>query len=68
MSLVELRRFSSPVEGHVARTFLESQGFHVVLFDSISYGYADGLPLQVRLMVLDEEYDDAAAVLKDSEG
>jgi hypothetical protein len=68
LSLVELKRFSSPVEGQLARTFLESHGFHVVLFDAISYGYADGLPLQVRLMVLDEEYDEAAAILRDGEG
>jgi hypothetical protein len=67
LSLVELKRFSSPVEGQLARTFLESHGFHVVLFDAISYGYADGLPLQVRLMVLADEFDEAAAVLKDSE-
>ncbi|WP_294123055.1 DUF2007 domain-containing protein [Sphingomonas sp.] len=64
MSLVELRRFSSPVEGQIARTFLESHGFHVALFDAVSYGYADGLPLQVRLMVLDEELEEAAAALK----
>jgi hypothetical protein len=68
LRLVELKRFSSPVEGQLARTFLESHGFHVVLFDAISYGYADGLPLQVRLMVLDEEYDEAAAILRDGEG
>jgi hypothetical protein len=64
MSLVELKRFSNPVEGQVARSFLESHGFHVALFDAASYGYADGFPMEVRLMVLDEEYDEAAATLK----
>jgi hypothetical protein len=64
VSLVELRRYSIPIEGQIARTFLESHGFHVVLFDATSYGYADGFPLEVRLMVLEEEFDDASAILK----
>ena len=63
MSLVELRRYSSPIEGQSARTFLASHGFHVMLFDATSYGYADGFPLEVRLMVLDEEFEDASAIL-----
>jgi hypothetical protein len=64
LSLVELRRFSSPVEGQVALGFLKSHGFHVALFDAVSFGYADGFPLEVRLMVLDEELEEVAAVLK----
>ena len=63
MSLVELRRYSIPIEGQIARTFLESHGFHVMLFDATSYGYADGFPFEVRLMVLDEEFEDASAIL-----
>jgi hypothetical protein len=35
------------------------------LFDAISLGYADGFPLEVRLMVLDEDFDEAATLLAD---
>ena len=63
MSLVELRRYSIPIEGQIARTFLESHGFHVMLFDATSYGYADGFPLEVRLMVLEDEFEEASAIL-----
>jgi len=63
VSLVELRRYSIPIEGQIARTFLESHGFHVMLFDATSYGYADGFPLEVRLMVLEDEFEEASAIL-----
>ena len=63
MSLVELGRYPIPIEGEIARTFLESHGFHVVLFDATSYGCADGFPLEVRLMVLEEDLDDARELL-----
>ena len=63
MSLVELRRFRTRIDGEIARTFLESSGLHVVLFDAESLGYADGFPVEVRLMVLDEEFDEATALL-----
>ena len=46
---------------------LQSHGIHAVLFDAQSFGYADGFPLEVRLMVVDEEQDEAAAILA-SEG
>ena len=64
MSLVELRRFSSPVEGQVALGFLKSHGFHVALFDAVSFGYADGFPLEVRLMVLDDDVAEARQLLE----
>jgi hypothetical protein len=63
VSLVELRRFRTRIDGEIARTFLESNGIHAVLFDAESLGYADGFPVEVRLMVLDEEREDAAAIL-----
>ncbi len=34
MSLVELRRFRSRMDGEIARTFLESRGVYTVLFDA----------------------------------
>ena len=65
MSLVELRRFRSRMDGEIARTFLESHGLHSVLFDADSQGYIDGLSADVRLMVLDEDRDEALASLDD---
>jgi len=65
MSLVELRRYRSRMDGEIARTFLESQGLHAVLFDADSQGYADGLAADVRLMVLDEDCGLAQAALAD---
>ena len=63
MSLVELRRFRSRMDGEIARTFLESHGLHAVLFDADNQGYIDGLSADVRLMVLDEDREEALAAL-----
>ena len=51
------------MEGEIARTFLESHGLHAVLFDADSQGYIDGLSPDVRLMILDEDIDDANEAL-----
>jgi hypothetical protein len=51
VSLVELRRFRSRMDGEIARTFLESMGLHSVLFDADTQGYLDGMSADVRLMV-----------------
>ena len=45
--------------------FLESYGLSAVVFDAGSQGYADGALVNVRLMVLDEELDEAVAALRD---
>lgn len=64
MSLVELRRFSKLVEGEIARTFLESHGIHALVFDSgLNIVEGGGLATAVRLMVLDEDYQDAERLL-----
>ena len=63
MSLVELRRYRSRMDGEIARTFLESYGLQAVLFDADTQGYIDGLSADVRLMVLDEDREEALAVL-----
>lgn len=61
MSMVELRRFRSLIDAEIARGFLASHGLHAVVFDGGSLGYAEGFPVEVRLMVLE---DDAAAALE----
>ncbi len=64
MSLVELSRFPNRIDGEIGRTVLESHGIHAVLFDAESLGYADGWPVEVRLMVIEEDLDEAAEILK----
>lgn len=63
--LVEAAQFNSRVEADLARLYLESQGVEAVLFDTeINYFYG-GLFMPVRLMVLDEDLDEAIRVLRD---
>jgi hypothetical protein len=65
-SLVEAARFNSAYQGELARTFLESHGLHAVVFDSgINFADGGGLAFAVRLMVLDEDLDEAHDLLKD---
>jgi hypothetical protein len=66
MSLVELARFGTRVEADVARMTLESHQIDAVLFDAEMHNYLGvGFLMPVRLMVLDEDRDDAAAILKE---
>lgn len=51
--LVEVARFVRPYEADLARMFLES------------YGYADGALVNVRLMVPEEELDEAIEALRE---
>lgn len=68
MSLVELRRFSKRIEGEIARTFLESHGLHAIIFDAgLNIIEGGGLATAVRLMVLDEDYDEALGLLTANE-
>jgi hypothetical protein len=61
--LVEAARFTTRVEADLARLYLESEGIEAVLFDTgISYFYG-GLFQPVRLMVLDEDRDQALRLL-----
>jgi hypothetical protein len=62
--LVEAARVNWAYQAELARTFLESHGLHAVVFDTQSNFYSDGAMVGVRLMVLDEDYDEARNVLK----
>ncbi len=63
--LVEAAQFNSRVEADLARLYLESQGIEAVLFDTeINYFYG-GLFMPVRLMVVDEDLDEALRILRD---
>ena len=64
MSLIELRRFATRVEADLARLALESEGIDAVIFDAEANSFFGGGGLiGVRLMVLEEELDEAAEIL-----
>ena len=61
--LVEAARYTTRVEADIARLYLESEGVEAVLFDTeVNYFYG-GLFLPVRLIVLDEDFDQARRLL-----
>jgi len=66
VSLVELKRYFTSIEAEVARTVLGSHGIEAVVFDSgLNSAEGGGMATAVRLMVLDEDFDDAAAILSE---
>ena len=66
MSLVELARFANAHEAELARGRLESVGIPAFCFDAgMNIGEGVGLLIPVRLMVLADQRDDAAALLAD---
>jgi hypothetical protein len=63
--LVELRRFSKLIEAEIARTFLESHGVEAIVFDSgLNIVEGGGLATAVRLMVLEEDFEEAVRLLE----
>lgn len=65
--LVELRRYSFAMSAEVARTFLESHGVGAVVFDSgMNIADSAAFAIPVRLMVLDEDHDEAEKLLIDA--
>ena len=64
MSLVELARYGTRVEADLARLALEAGGIDAVIFDAEANSFFGGGGLiGVRLMVLDEDFNDAATIL-----
>lgn len=67
MSLFELARFANAHEAELARGRLESAGIHAFCFDGgMNIGEGIGFLIPVRLMVLDEDRGEAAAILGDA--
>lgn len=66
--LVELARFERPYQADLARLFIESHGLTAVVFDTENQGYSDGAIVGVRLMVLEEELEEARAALAEYSG
>jgi hypothetical protein len=65
VALVELARFQTKVEADLARLLLEAEGYGPVLFDENMNYIGLGSIMPIRLMVVEEEYMDAAEVLVD---
>lgn len=64
MALVELARYPSSMAAEIARTFLESHGIGAVTFDGgMNIADSAAFAIPVRLMVLDEDRDEAAKLL-----
>jgi hypothetical protein len=63
VSLVELARFDNRIEAEVARLNLEAEGIEAVLFDAETSHFYGGWVMPIRLMVLEEQLDEARAVL-----
>lgn len=62
MALVELARYYTAMEAEINRTRLGSYGIESVVFDG-TMNIIDGANLQTRLMVLQEDFDEARAIL-----
>ena len=64
MSLVELARYSDAALAHIVKGRLEAGGIPAFCFDT-GMNVAESIPMlfQVRVMVLDEDRDDALALL-----
>jgi len=66
VSLVELTRFPTRVEADLARLALEAEGIDAVIFDAEANSFFGGGGLiSIRLMVRDEDFADAAAILSE---
>lgn len=67
MSLVELARYPNNMEAEIARTLLESHGLLAITFDGgMNIADSAAFAIPVRLMVLDEERDEAEAILREA--
>lgn len=68
MALVELARYPSSMAAEIARSFLESHGVGAVTFDGgMNIADSAAFAIPVRLMVLDEDYDEANALLTEAD-
>ena len=63
MALVELGRFETRIQAELAKMHLGSEGIDSILFDAEMNNVGWGTMMPVRLMVLDEDLEDARAIL-----
>jgi hypothetical protein len=63
MALVELARFENRIEAELARLNLGAEGVEAVLFDAEMHSFGWGPILPIRLMVLEEDVEEARRLL-----
>ena len=63
MALAELARFENRIEADLGRLHLEAEGFDVVLFGAETGSLGLGSLMPVRLMVPEEDVEEAKWVL-----
>lgn len=61
--MIEVGRFATKVEADLARLLLESHGIDVFLLDGQMNNFFGGAMTPVRLLVLEEDAQEAAAIL-----
>ena len=66
MALVELARFENRVPADLTRMRLEAEGLTAILFDEGMSDLGLGAIMPVRLMVLDDEFDEAKRLLAEA--
>jgi len=65
VALVELGRFETRIQAELAKMHLGAEGVDSVLFDAEMNNVGWGTMMPVRLMVLDEDLEEARAILAD---
>ena len=66
MSLVPLATYGTRVEADLDRLALEAEGIDAIIFDAEANSFFGGGGLiSVRLMVLDEDFERAAEILRE---
>ena len=65
--LVEAARFNYPYQADLFRIFLEQHGVEAFVFDTGSAGYSDGAMVGVRVVVLDEDLEEARRLFREYE-
>ena len=63
MALVEAARFDNRIEAELARLNLNAEGIESILFDAEMHSFGFGPIMPVRLMVDEDDLEEAAAVL-----
>lgn len=61
--MIEVARFFTPVEADLARLLLDSHGIDSFLLDAQMSNFFGGVMTPVRLLVLEEDAQEAGAIL-----
>lgn len=62
--LVQLAAFNNRIEAELARLNLEAEGIDAILFDAETSNFYGGWLMPVRLMVLEDQLEEAREALR----